>query len=606
MTGIVAGTAALLGVAFGWWGALIVALVTVLALAMRSSRLPWASGAVAMVVVVLGAWRAEVDGPTAEIGRLVQDAPTADVVTAPVFTGQRQYFAVESRIGNGSSDSRLPDRVCVTADPMPVVHLGDAVELHGILEIAADLPMKTRAAISMRGCAGSLYAESVQVIDSPTSVQRAVADLRTDLSTVLRQSAPGDAGVLLSGLVTGDDDGFSAERKNAFIRTGTTHLTAVSGSNLALVAGILGTVGSATIGRHRRRWQILTILGVWAYALISGVQAPSLRAAIVASAAIVAFRVGRRPDFVTLIMLAAGAMVLVQPRQIETLGFRLSVVASLALVLVLTGLTARDRTSRLSVVMTATVAAQLATLPVLLPAFGTVSLLSVPANIVAVPLAAIAMPLAALAAIAGSFWPPLGEIIAAPAILAATALIRSVDVLAAPKAYVSVGVPPLPAAAAIAATVSILLLLIGGNEFRGMFRSSTKRGPAYRAPMAAPIERVELPRPPDATGGVLPTTGGIESLASLALMVTREDPFHTFTADSDHAVQDPAGEEVGHELPDKRQPGQAVLAEVLRQLKETHPAEEPEPDYHEKETQRKHLTALPCHGDVFGAEVIEP
>ena len=124
-------------------------------------------------------------------------------------------------------------------------------------------------------------------------------------------------------------------------------------------------------------------------------------------------------------------MVLVQPRQIESLGFRLSVVASLALVLVLNGLTARDRTSRLSLVLTATVAAQLATLPVLLPVFGTVSLMSVPANIVAVPLAAVAMPLAALAAIAGSFSPPLGEVIAAPAILAATAVIGSVDALAA-------------------------------------------------------------------------------------------------------------------------------------------------------------------------------
>ena len=120
--------------------------------------------------------------------------------------------------------------------------------------------------------------------------------------------------MLLSGLVTGDDDGFSTERKDAFIRTGTTHLTAVSGSNLALVAGILATIGSATIGRHRVPWQLVTIIGVWAYALISGAQAPSVRAAIVATAAVLAFRVGRRPDFVTLILLAAGAMVLVEPR----------------------------------------------------------------------------------------------------------------------------------------------------------------------------------------------------------------------------------------------------------------------------------------------------
>ena len=67
MTGIIAGTAALVGVAFGWWGAVIVALVTVLALAIGSSRLPWANCAVAMVAVVLGAWRAETILPPAEL-----------------------------------------------------------------------------------------------------------------------------------------------------------------------------------------------------------------------------------------------------------------------------------------------------------------------------------------------------------------------------------------------------------------------------------------------------------------------------------------------------------------------------------------------------------
>ena len=549
MTGIIAGTAVIVGVALGWWGALIVALLTILALALGSSRPRRTIGVVAMVAVVVGALRAETHAPAAEIGDLFSNARSAIVVNAPVSTGQQQYFAVEPAIGDESSNSRLPARVCVTADPMPVVHLGDTVELHGALEVAADLSMGNRAALSIQGCAGSLYAESIRVTDSRPSMQRMVADLRTGLGAVLRTSAPGDAGVLLSGLVTGDDDGFSPERKNAFIRTGTTHLTAVSGSNLALVAGILATVGGATIGRHRAAWQLLTIMGIWAYALVSGTQSPSLRAAIVATAAVAAFRVGRRPDFVTLILLAAGGMVLVQPRQIESLGFRLSVVASLALVLVLTGLTARDRASRVSRVVTATVAAQLATLPVLLPAFGTVSLLSVPANIIAVPLAAIAMPLAALAAIAGSFWPPLGEVIAAPAILAADTLIGSVDVLAAPDAYVSVGVPPLPVAAITAAAVSILLLLIGGNEFRGLFRSSATGAAGCRvSPTAqsAQIEPVAQPSQLDATGNLLAIAGGIESLPSTAPLIfsgevfRREDPLDAATADQGDAANHPA------------------------------------------------------------------
>ena len=552
MTGIVAGTAALIGAALGWWGAAIVALLAVLALALRSGRPPWAVCAVAVVAVILGAGRAETRAPSAQIGGFFEGGGPAVVITAPVSTGQRQYFVVEPTAGDGLTDSGLSARVCVIANPVPVVRLGDAVQLEGKMEVAADLSRGSRSAISTRGCVASVYATSMRVLGSTPSAQRAIADLRTRLGVVLRRLAPGDAGVLLAGLVTGDDDGFSIGRKDAFIRTGTTHLTAVSGANLALVTGILATVGSATIGRHRVPWQLATTTGIWTYALVSGMHPPSLRAAIVATAAVVAFRVGRRPDFVTLILVAAGTMVVLEPQQIESLGFRLSVAASLALVLVMTGLVTKDRTSRLGVALTATVAAQLATLPVLLPTFGTVSLMSVPANIIAVPLVAIAMPLAAIAAMAGLIWLPLGEAVAAPATLVATALIRVIDILGAREAYVSVGVPPLPAAVVIAATAAILLLLIGGNELRELIR--------------------------------LPIASEIESLPSSApRIIAREDPFDALGADPDEAEEQPAREKVGHEVADERNSGDALSREVVRHDPETHPARPPEDDHEEQD-----------------------
>ncbi len=215
-------------------------------------------------------------------------------------------------------------------------------------------------------------------------------------------------------------------------------------------------------------------------------------------------------------------------------------------------MTERDSNYRLSLVLTATIAAQLATLPVLLPVFGTISLMSVPANIVAVPLVAIAMPLAALAAIAGSFWPPLGEAIAAPAILAATALIRSVDVLAAPGSYVSVGVPSLPATAAIAATVSILLLLIAGDEVQGFFHLNANRAGSRHDSAAAhtfPNERVKHPCQLNAMGNLLPNAGRTELLPSSAVYIfTEEDPVETSTADPRDAIPHPASDEVGLQL----------------------------------------------------------
>src|SRR5205814_2763467 len=116
-------------------------------------------------------------------------------------------------------------------------------------------------------------------------------------------------------------------------------------------------------------------------------------------------------------------MVLVEPRQVDSLGFRLSVVSSLALAVVMPELIGRGRTSSWAAALAATVTAQIATVPLLLPAFGTISLTSIPANLAAAPLVAIATPIAALAAVAGLIWQPLGEILAAPAMLAATALI---------------------------------------------------------------------------------------------------------------------------------------------------------------------------------------
>ena len=81
--------------------------------------------------------------------------------------------------------------------------------------------------------------------------------------------------------------------------------------------------------------------------------------------------------------------------------------------------------------------------------------------------------------LAGLIWLPLGEAIAAPATLAATALIRTVDVLGAPRAYISVGVPPLAAAAAIAAASFVLLLMIAGNEIERIGPDCPERNCEY-------------------------------------------------------------------------------------------------------------------------------
>src|SRR6185312_343807 len=169
----------------------------------------------------------------------------------------------------------------------------------------------------------------------------------------------------------------SRDRETAFTNTGTTHLTAVSGSNLALIAGMLVALGRASVGQHRLGWQVMTVVGVWAFALVSGSEAPAVRAAIVASIALVAIRFGRAADFPTLILLAAGAMALLAPGQVDRLGFQLSVAASLALALAMPAFSERGGLGVVTGVIAATAVAQIATFPLLLAVFGTVTLFSI-------------------------------------------------------------------------------------------------------------------------------------------------------------------------------------------------------------------------------------
>ena len=149
----------------------------------------------------------------------------------------------------------------------------------------------------------------------------------------------------------------------------------------------------------------------------------------VASGAVFAIRVGRRADYVTLILVATAVMVAVEPAQLWRLSFQLSLASSVALAVVLSGINPAGLFGWLEVALLAAVAAQLATLPVLLPTFDTLSLVSVPANLLIGPLVGVAFPLAALAGMAAFVWFPLGEALVLPARLAADGVLAVVDTL---------------------------------------------------------------------------------------------------------------------------------------------------------------------------------
>ena len=430
MTGIVAALAILFAAAYGWPVAALVGGATALFWAWRRpGRAEWVAAGFVLVAATAGAARHEPPRTVPAIAWL-GDAESAEgvVVTAPSTNGRYQQATVAvDRIATDAGPHPAAGLVCVAAEMYPTVALGDRLWFAGAFERTDDQPVAVRSWLDGRGCGGSVFASRLAIDEPGSGPLRSMALLRGQMSRALQHAAPGDAGVLMSGFVTGDDNALTDARHEAFVRTSTVHLTAVSGSNLALLVVILvGAGGLLGVGRALG-WQVGVVAAVWAYAVLVGLEPPALRAAVVASAAVLAFRVGRKPDFVTLILLAGAIEVLARPQDIWSLSFRLSMAASLALALVMTGMRPEGRLGWLVVALVATGVAEIATLPVLLPVVGTVALAGLPTNVLIAAPAELAFVGSAVAAVAALVWYPLGEALAVPARLATSLALGVVD-----------------------------------------------------------------------------------------------------------------------------------------------------------------------------------
>jgi competence protein ComEC len=164
---------------------------------------------------------------------------------------------------------------------------------------------------------------------------------------------------------------------------------------------------------------------------------------------------------------------LLRPQDVWSLSFRLSLVSSLALSMVMANLPEAVGRGWGATALLATATAQLATLPLLLPISGAISLVAIPVNLAIGPLAEAAFPLAAAASLAAVDWRPLGEAMALPARLLADGVIRVVDLGAvAPWGLQPVGAPDLLSLTALAGGVAAAILWACAD-----FRNWTRRAP---------------------------------------------------------------------------------------------------------------------------------
>ncbi len=249
--------------------------------------------------------------------------------------------------------------------------------------------------------------------------------LRTRAQTVITRALPSPQAPLLSGILLGVESGIPADVRDAFNRTGTTHVIAISGANMIVVIGALMGLLTPALGKRRAGWVALG--GVALYTLFVGAGAAVVRAAIMGGLSVLAWQLGRRTYGLTTLAFTVWLMSLWRPFVLWDVGFQLSVAATAGLVLfgdALTGGleallqrgfahdTARALTRWLAEPLTLGLAAQFTTTPLILLHFGRLSAISLLANLLIAPAQPYIMTLGALAVGVGLVWGAAGEVAA--------------------------------------------------------------------------------------------------------------------------------------------------------------------------------------------------
>lgn len=151
------------------------------------------------------------------------------------------------------------------------------------------------------------------------------------LVSLINQNLPEPHAGLLSGILFGVKASLAPELKNALINSGTLHIVALSGMNISLLAGLV----SRTLLRFvsRRIVGLLTIIIIIGFVVLVGISPSVVRAAMMGCIALMSQVVGRQVWPIWSWLVAVVAMLIWQPGWLTDIGFLLSALATLGIIM---------------------------------------------------------------------------------------------------------------------------------------------------------------------------------------------------------------------------------------------------------------------------------
>ena len=155
--------------------------------------------------------------------------------------------------------------------------------------------------------------------------------LKDALRRASQRVMPSPESALLNGILIGDDNEIPPHIQEAFRRTGTSHIVAISGFNVSIVIALVVPMLSRLL--NKRRAALVAIPAIVVYVLLVGASASVVRAGVMAILALIGQLLWRRGFTLNTLCAAAFIMLLMDPQTLFDAGFQLSFMATLGLVL---------------------------------------------------------------------------------------------------------------------------------------------------------------------------------------------------------------------------------------------------------------------------------
>jgi competence protein ComEC len=438
--------------------AVVVAIVG--GLTRRAAVAAFGIGAALVLARVLAGGLAPPAEAGAELGTIAGTAQHDAVVLSMGAAGGGQQRAVVQLLS-----PEPPEHVYAWLPRYPALIPGDQITYRGSLEPAPDGPGFGEY-LARSGIRYTSRARSMERIGSADSPLAALEQLRRGAGESLARALPEPQAGLAAAILIGLRDLVSRDVTDAFRTSGLSHVVAISGWHVALLGGV---ISACLRGLSRRPRSMLVLGAIVGYAVLAGASPSVVRAALMATVVLLARESGRAGQAPAALGLAAVVMLLVDPETVTDIGFQLSLTAT-AGILHWAGPWAAALRRRfpqrapawLVETLAVSLAAQAATLPLVLLHFGRLSLVAPLANLLVAPIVPPVMLAAALALGAGAVISAgVPALLLAPfSVLGAVALGLMVTIAGAtagmPFASIELA-PPLDTASSAAAALCVLV-----------------------------------------------------------------------------------------------------------------------------------------------------